>query len=236
MRGFLSFNLWKTTWPLLLALLLLWPAPGGNEVQARERHVPGNFDYYVLALSWSPTYCLQEGRKRRDAQCRPGSGHGFVLHGLWPQYRRGWPSRCRTDARFVPDQVIREVLDVMPSKGLVIHQWRKHGTCSGLSPRAFFAFSEKLFRSVVIPPAYQRPAKPLLRTPEQIARDFAEANRARGFVRDSFTVICTRERRDAALLREVRVCFTPTGRPSRCGANEQRARCRARMVQIPPVR
>ena len=196
----------------------------------------GLFDYYVLALSWSPTYCLEKGFKRRDPQCAPGKMKGFVVHGLWPQFHKGWPGQCRTQYRFVPDAVIREVLDVMPSKGLVIHEWRKHGTCSGLSPRAYFALVEKLFRQVSIPPAYRRPTTPLKRAPEQIRQDFAAANRGKGFTRDSFAVVCSRRGRGEALLREVRVCFTPLGRPSRCGQNERRAQCRARVVVLPPVR
>ena len=55
---------------------------------ARAQSVAGVFDYYLLALSWSPTFCLTH---QKDAQCS-GKGYGFVLHGLWPQYTRGgWP-------------------------------------------------------------------------------------------------------------------------------------------------
>ncbi len=166
----------------------------------------------------------------------PGAARGFVLHGLWPQFRRGWPSYCQGAQRFVPDRVIREVMDVMPAKGLVIHQWRKHGTCSGLSPRGYFTLAERLFRTVRVPAPYQRPNQALKRTPSQIRKEFADANRDAGFTQDSFAVVCTRRGRGQALLREVRVCFSPTGRPSRCGANEQRGACRARIVVVPPVR
>lgn len=214
-----------------LLLALAWAVPG----QARQER-PGLFDYYVLSMSWSPTYCLEKGFARKDRQCIPGRMKGFVLHGLWPQFRRGWPANCRTQHRFVPDAVIREVLDVMPSKGLVIHEWRKHGTCSGLSPRGYFALAERLFRMVRIPPAYERPNRALKRAPEQIRREFADVNRERGFTRESFTVVCTGRGRGQALLKEVRVCFSPTGRSSRCGENERRAACRARVVVVPPVR
>ena len=46
----------------------------------------GNFDYYVMALSWSPSYC--ESHPDEDEQCAH-KGYGFVLHGLWPQYDGG---------------------------------------------------------------------------------------------------------------------------------------------------
>ena len=224
----------------LAALLLHAFFITGTARPAQARNdAPGLFDYYVLSLSWSPTFCLTQkarGRLRRnDSQCRPGAGYGFVLHGLWPQFRRGWPSNCRTRDRFVPDAVIREVLDVMPSKGLVIHEWRKHGTCSGLSPRAYFTLAERLFRQITIPQDMRAPRAPLKRTPQQIRRAFHAANRDKGFFADSFAVICDRLG-GQALLKEVRVCFSPTGRPSRCGINEQRSACRARMIIIPPVR
>ena len=229
----------KTLLAGLTAMLALILAQGAPAALARGERA-GLFDYYVLSMSWSPTYCLEQGKKRgdrrRDAQCRPGAAKGFVLHGLWPQFRRGWPSNCRGAQRFVPDAVIREVLDVMPSKGLVIHEWRKHGTCSGLSPRGYFTLAEKLFRMVRVPAPYQRPNQALKRTPGQIRKEFAEANREQGFTQDSFAVVCTGRGRGQALLKEVRVCFSPTGRPSRCGANEQRSQCRARMVIVPPVR
>ena len=229
----------KLPWLMAAGLMALLLAAPHMATARGER--PGLFDYYVLSMSWSPSWCMtrkQQRQRRDDAQCHAGGGTGFVLHGLWPQFRRGWPSQCPVsrEKRFVPDAVIREVLDVMPSKGLVIHEWRKHGTCSGLSPRAYFSLSEKLFRMVKVPAAYQHPTRPLQRTPRQIRKEFADANRAAGFTADSFTVICTGKGRGEALLKEIRVCFTPVGRPSRCGANEQRAQCRARVVVVPPVR
>lgn len=235
MTGWLNRHM--RAWAALLLAMLMWWHGGQAPAAAKEpRASAGLFDYYVLALSWSPTYCLEKGFRRRDPQCVPGRMKGFVLHGLWPQFRKGWPAKCRSRYRFVPDRVIREVLDVMPSKRLVIHEWRKHGTCSGLSPRAYFAFAEKLFRLVRIPPPYVRPRQAQKRSPRQIAREFAAVNHEKGFTADSFAVVCSRRGRGVALLKEVRVCFTPLGRPSRCGANEQRARCRARVVVVPPVR
>ncbi len=214
---------------LMLTVAGLLLAPAASEARGER---PGLFDYYVLSLSWSPSFCLSKAGKRAGRQCAPGARKGFVLHGLWPQFKRGWPSQCRGAERFVPDAVIRDVLDVMPGKGLVIHEWRKHGTCSGLSARAYFGLAEKLFRKIAIPKAYQQPAAPLVRSPRQIAQDFARANP--GMTADMFAPVC-RGRGGRARLVELRVCFTPTGHPSRCGVNE-RGQCRARQVVLPPVR
>ena len=62
-----------------------------------EGEAAGAFDYYVLSLSWSPSFCALEGDAKDNPQCdRP---LGWVLHGLWPQYETGWPSFCRTPRR-----------------------------------------------------------------------------------------------------------------------------------------
>ena len=45
----------------------------------------GSFDYYVLALSRSPTFCASHPADH--AEC--GVRRGFVVHGLWPQYKGG---------------------------------------------------------------------------------------------------------------------------------------------------
>ena len=59
----------------------------------------GQFDFYVLALSWSPGFCETGGPAGRR-QCDTGSGLGFVTHGLWPQREQGYPSFCEPSGRF----------------------------------------------------------------------------------------------------------------------------------------
>src|SRR6188768_4245397 len=82
----------------LFGLVLL---AGGAAAQDPRQNEPGKFDFYVLALSWSPSYCEQAGdRKSAQQQCgaRPFS---FVVHGLWPQYERGFPEFCQQPAPFI---------------------------------------------------------------------------------------------------------------------------------------
>ena len=111
----------------------------------------GDFDYYVLSLSWSPTFCALEGEARGNPQCdRP---LGWVLHGLWPQYdtpssseaighrHGGWPSFCRTTERNPSRAETAAMADIMGSSGSAWHQWKKHGRCSGLSSDDYFALS-----------------------------------------------------------------------------------------------
>jgi ribonuclease T2 len=214
------------------------PGAGGKAPYAAQRpprNTAGKFDYYALVLSWSPTYCAGLQRNDYDPQChsRDGKRYSFVLHGLWPQYERGWPQDCPVRGRpFVPDRVISDMLDIMPSKKLVIHEYRKHGTCSGLSPDDYFKVSRGLFAKVKIPPRYVGPNQAFSVSPAEVVRDFLSVNPS--IKADNIAVACGGA---GNRLREVRVCFTREGTPRSCGSNEDaRKLCRANRMFVPPVR
>ena len=218
---------------LVLLALLGTALPTGG---AAARGKPGDYDYLVLVLSWSPTYCEGEGRQRRDPQCTGTRPYGFVLHGLWPQWQRGWPEYCRARGQrraWVPSDVIRNMLDIMPSRRLVIHEYRKHGTCFGGPPAAYFATARKLYEKIRIPPRFVRLEKPLVIAPREIEAAFLKANRAIGLGPEMIAVSCNRRGR----LRGVRICFSPGGALRACGQNElQRRLCRRPRIVMPPVR
>jgi ribonuclease T2 len=205
------------------------------EAQQRSRNEAGHFDYYALVLSWSPTYCAGLRRSGYDPQChrRDGKRYAFVLHGLWPQHARGWPESCPTRARpYVPQSVIDGMLDIMPSPKLVIHEYRKHGTCSGLSPTEYFKVSRRFFEKVRIPPRYQEPAQAFTVSPAEIIRDFLAVNPK--LQADQLAVTCSGR---GNRLREVRVCFSREGTFRACGRNEDARRlCGASRLYVPPVR
>jgi ribonuclease T2 len=197
----------------------------------RSGPAPENdFDYYTLALSWSPTYCQTEDTEGRTAQCR-GAPRDFILHGLWPQHERGWPENCYSGKRpWVPEAVIDDMIDMMPGRGLIIHQYAKHGTCSGLPPAEYFAAAREAFSSIRIPERFERLDRPLNAKTEQIEAAFIAANPELG--PDMIAIRCGPER-----LREVRVCFSKELEPTSCGANEdQRRLCPAKRTRVPPVR
>ncbi len=123
--------------------LLLWLIAAGSAVAEGER--AGEFDYYVLSLSWSPTWCALEGDRRGSPQCDADSDFGWVLHGLWPQYENGWPSYCRTGHRNPSRAETAAMADIMGSGGSAWHQWNKHGRCSGLSPDDYFALAREAY-------------------------------------------------------------------------------------------
>ena len=197
--------------------------------------VPGRFDYYALVMSWSPTFCAENPRSSGDAQCstRSSRPYAFVLHGLWPQYERGFPNSCPTPERpFVSERTISGMLDIMPSRPLVIHEYRKHGVCSGLGPDGYFDLARKLHQKVKVPARFQSPGTNQMVDTSAVIGEFVSANP--GLKPDMLAVSCGGP---GNRLKEIRVCFSREGEFRACGGNEnQRRLCGAPRVFVPPVR
>ncbi len=192
----------------------------------------GVFDYFVLALSWSPTYCGSAVGAQDKSQCAPGRNFAFVVHGLWPQYQKGWPEACAHAENWVPQEQIDGMMDIMPSKKLIIHEWKKHGTCAGVSMADYFRATRLLFEKVKIPARYLSPNADVVTTPQQLVSDFVKTNR--DLTAQMISVQCGNAR-DRARLSELRICLNRQGSFSACGANETRS-CAATTLVMPHVR
>ena len=188
----------------------------------------GDFDYYVMSLSWSAAWCALEGDARDDPQCDRGRGLTFVLHGLWPQHERGWPSYCRTAERDPTRAETAAMADIMGGAGLAFYQWKKHGRCSGLPAPAYYATARAAYRNITIPPVFAQMTKTLAVPAEVIEGAFLEANP--GLARDQITVTCK-----AGRIEEVRICLTKDLQPRRCGADTIRD-CRLTDAVLDAVR
>jgi ribonuclease T2 len=199
--------------------------------QEYRQSEPGRFDYYVLALSWSPSYC--EAKQNRapnrsiEQQCS-GRPFAFVVHGLWPQYEQGFPSYCQVPAPRLDRAIVGSMLDLMPSPRLIFYEWDRHGTCSGLSPRAYFEAVRKARAVVKIPPDYLELEKPVMVTPNEVAAAFVKANP--GLSPAAITVSC-----DSKRLTEVRVCLGKDFLFRDCAEIRRRA-CRLDKIAMPAVR
>jgi len=174
-----------------------------NVALDKRQNAPGQFDYYVLALSWSPSYC--EAAQARDPSRKAGMECGgrpfaFVVHGLWPQYEKGFPSYCQVPAPKLDRAQVSGALELMPSPILVVHEWDRHGTCSGLSSSAYFETMRKARAVVKIPPEYLNLASPISVTPDDVAEAFVKINP--GLTRADMAVACDKTR-----LTEVRLCI-----------------------------
>lgn len=229
---------------ILAVLMLLVPASaqaqysnrGYGYGQQQQRPKAGVFDYYLLSLSWSPTYCAEQGgRGGNEDQCAPRARpYAFVLHGLWPQNTRGWPEDCESpDRGFVPKPVARRMLDIMPSERLVFHEYRKHGTCSGLGVDGYFDLARQLHDKVRIPQRYKAlDDSRLFVGVDDVISEFVRANP--GLKSDMVAVQCGGP---GNRLKEVRICFDKGGEFRACGPNEnQRRLCSADRMYVPPVR
>jgi ribonuclease T2 len=128
--------------------------------------------------------------------------------------------------------VIDTVRNVMPRRGLVIHEYRTHGTCSGLSPAQYYGFARRLFKQIKIPKRYRNPFETQFVSPYQLKRELTALNP--WLKPDMIAVTCTRWSKQ---LKGVRICFTKNGQPRACGRNEaQHKLCRAKRIRVPPVR
>ena len=187
--------------------------------------LPGDFDYWLIALSWSPTWCEFNPDNREQCGTR---GFGFVLHGLWPQNDRGGgPQNCGSRQR-VSERSIDRSLAFMPSRGLIIHEWRSHGSCTTLEPDAYFQLADRAFAAVRIPESLRAPKSPPQLSARDIVGAFREANP--GLSSDAIQVMCT-----GARLSEVRVCANADLTTRSCG-KLSRSRCPAGVLRIPSVR
>ena len=142
----------------LTAIAILISIPFSLQAKQAKNKV-GDFDHYILALSWQSAFCES---KRKKPECRAQtdnnfSASNFVLHGLWPNRvnycqvpkriikkdKRQW---CKTPALELSKSVRKQLSDFMPGSlsCLQRHEWYKHGTCSGLSENDYFILSNTL--------------------------------------------------------------------------------------------
>ena len=188
----------------------------------------GDFDYYVLALSWSPSWCALEGDARNSPQCEAGTGHGWILHGLWPQFEEGWPSYCKGSERNPSRSMTRAMADITGTDGLAWHAWNKHGRCSGLSAEGYFEASRAAYEAVNRPQVFRELDRAVTLPASIVEEAFIEANPA--LEPDMITVTCRSER-----IQEVRLCLTRDFEPRTCGVDVIRD-CRMTDALFEPLR
>jgi ribonuclease T2 len=211
------------------AVLVLSLTFSSATAQDRRQNKAGEFDFYVLALSWSPSFCeatAERGRESKE-QCGPRP-FSFVVHGLWPQYEKGFPEYCQVPAPRLNGGIVSSMLDLMPSPRLVFHEWDRHGTCSGLNPRAYFDNVRKARAVVKIPEQYLELKEPLTVTPDEVEDAFVKANP--GLTRGGVAVTC-----DSKRMSEVRICVSREFGFRDCPDIDRRA-CRRDKLVMPPVR
>ena len=205
---------------------------GTASAQDRRQNAPGEFDFYVLSLSWSPSFCeaaTERGNSGRSQQAQCGGRpFSFVVHGLWPQYERGFPEYCERPSPRLERNIMTSMLDLMPAPGLIFNEWDKHGTCSGLGARAYFETIRKARAAVKIPEEFLQLSEPKTIAPDDLEAAFIKVNP--GLSSSAISVTCNRQR-----LSEVRICLSRDLQFRSCEEIDRRA-CRRDQVLMPPLR
>lgn len=185
-------------------ILVIWLLIVAIAVWTAGRAQSATFDYYLLSMAWSPTFCLEHPR---DVECQ--KPHGFILHGLWPQYEDGgYPRNCSFSR--LPNDIVEDMLPLMPSRRLIYHEWTKHGTCTGLEPRIFFETARSAFASITVPEIFNRPQSFAI-APQAIVEAFKNVNQ--DLKDDEIRISC-----QDGKLNEVRICMDVDGHARSCGA------------------
>jgi ribonuclease T2 len=182
-----------------------------------EEAAPGQFDFYLLNLSWSPEFCATHSD---SPEC--GRNLGFVVHGLWPQDTSGdYPQHC-SDAPGPANPQANT--DIMPTASLVEHEWETHGTCSGLGTNDYFAAIHKAYAAVKVPANIGTGADAGGVTPDDLLGRFAAANPS--YPPGSFALSCGNNR-----LTAVEICLSKDLHPEPCQGVRS---CRANVVKVTP--
>lgn len=187
-----------------------------------------DFDFYVLSLSWSPTWCAAHDQDGRTPQCNGKRRYGLVVHGLWPQNEHGYPENCRSsEPDRVPNNLVRSLFDIVPSAGLAGHEWRAHGTCSGLTQERFFGQLRAAFSKIQMPPVIFNGSIDRRLKTDDIESLMMSFNR--GLPKDGIAVTC-----EAGQLAEIRICMTKSLDFRSCGEVDRQS-CRQSIVTLPPI-
>ncbi|MFK7875504.1 MAG: ribonuclease T [Paracoccaceae bacterium] len=206
--------------------ILIWLFSAGLAFANGEKS--GEFDYYVLALSWSPNWCELEGDARNSPQCDAKHDHGWVLHGLWPQFHKGWPAFCPTTQRAPSRAMTKDMGDIMGTSGLAWHQWKKHGTCSGLSARDYYALSRDAYQTVTRPQIFRKLDRSVKLPAAVVEEAFLKANP--NFDPDGVTITCR-----SGHIQEARICLSKSLDPVPCGQDVIRD-CKLKDALFTPIR
>jgi ribonuclease T2 len=174
---------------------------------------PATFDYYVLALSWAPNFCALPGNAAAyPNECAAGRNIGFIVGGLWPQANEGPAPESCGSPKSPSRGLLSLVLPLMMSETRIRDEWKKHGSCTGLTAGDYFTEIRQARSEVQIPVQMTALEDNATETPLEIETQFASANP--DFPPGAFRIAC-----NLAELTEVHVCFDRDLKPRPCAAS-----------------
>jgi ribonuclease T2 len=186
------------------------------------------FDYYVMTLSWAPGFCDLGGQEMSSPECATGSGDGFVVHGLWPdnEYRPN-PEGCTGDDASPAE--LAEQHGLYPNDRLAAYEYRKHGTCTGLSAHDYFATVRNVRDRLNIPAMLKSPHEQLHLAPTDVEQAFIAANA--NLRADNMAVTCSNGE-----LVDVRFCLAKDLTAYAICRKVARHTCQRGSIVVAPIR
>lgn len=123
-----------------------------------------SYDYFLLAASWQPGFCVSHADKPECANLRGTyAADSLALHGLWPNnYDGNHPQYCNApqkdidldqsgawcsmDSYGLSSSVLTALSGYMPGvmSCLDKHEWFKHGDCAGSTSDAYWQTASSL--------------------------------------------------------------------------------------------
>ncbi|HVJ04350.1 MAG TPA: hypothetical protein VM578_01625 [Candidatus Saccharimonadales bacterium] len=182
----------------LLAALVVPSAARSRHKNYSQPSAPGEFDYYLLSLSWAPNFCATHSGNANE--CGIGRHRAFVVHGLWPQGEQGRLNQPCQHTSPVAEDVVRYALNFYPDAGLVQHEWQCHGSYSGLSARDYFTAVGHAYQSLHFPSSVAALSSDTRQNSATLVREFEQSNSA---PQGSFVSSC----HDGELV-AIEACFT----------------------------
>lgn len=134
----------------------------------------GCFDSYVFAYAWLLGWCFTSSLQKQPPDCldiSKGQGilaYNLAIHGLWPNYEvdsqgnshcptycynSSWGCKagdeaCILQAAAVQGATLAHYKVLVPS-WLIMHEWQKHGTCSGKNQNEYIKETLKETKNIV---------------------------------------------------------------------------------------
>ncbi len=210
------------------ALALIGPTAAAD-AQSLPPVATAPFDFYVMTLSWSPGFCDLGGEGKSPQQCAVGARNGFVVHGLWPDNRSGPdPQDCDSGEDASPAD-LAAARGLYPTEGLARYEYRKHGTCTGLGAKDYFAAVRYVRDQLDIPTMLQAPGEEQRLPPQAIEQAFIAANA--NLQPENMAVICARGE-----LVDVRICLSKDLKAFAVCRKVAGHTCQRSSIAVEPVR
>ena len=151
--------------------------------------------------------------------------------GLW--FSSTLPSllKCSETPTGISERALHHYMSfraIMGSGGLAWHQWKKHGTCSGLSARDYYRLSREAYAHINRPALLRKLTKPVQLPAKVIEQAFLEANPTLGA--NEITITCKSRH-----IQEARICLTRDLQPRKCSFQTARD-CTLSNATFHPIR